>query len=381
MRFLFARCLIVLHLLPAGLRAGSESEEGPRPSSGNWMESLPMVYLGQPGEALQSVKLRGIIHAQLAGVNASQGSQEDFEFRRFRLGFDARFLNHFMLRGTIDLDPERGRLYRRLAQTYLTYSPFGNEGANERRLRLVAGKMRSRFSGEWGISARRLKTFERSLLPNQLAPRVGTGLRLEIRERDYDFAFSALAGERAREFGWYNDGALFLFEVGYSPAPAFRVGFDYLGISGDQNLTATRISHAFSLSAEYNPRYTEGDFAFLFDFLLGLGDQETPDVGGIVFLTSYQLDDRWEMVARYQYAHSDGPDGIRLQRRYERLVVPETEDQRGESYHAFYFGVNYRLYDGKLKGMLGGEYAKLDGNPEGSGFDGWTWFAGLRMWF
>lgn len=378
---LFARFLVALILVPAGLKAGSDRAPGSKRNQGDWMESLPMLYTGDPGSPLQSIKLRGIIHIQSVGVNASQGSQEDFEFRRLRFGFDSRFLDHFMLRGTIDLDVERGRLYRRLAQTYLTYSPFGNEGKNERRLRLVVGKMRSRFSGEWGISARRLKTFERSLLPNQLAPRVGTGFRVEGIEEAFDYAFSALAGERAREFGWYDEGALFLAEVGFSPRPSLRFGFDYLGVTGKQNLTASRISHAVSISAEYNPRYSEGDFAFLVDALLGLGDRDTPDVAGIVLLTSYQIDESWELVARYQFAHSEEPDGIRLQRRYERLVVPDVPKQRGERYHAAYFGANYRLYSGRLKWMVGGEYANLDGGSDNAGYDGWTWFTGLRIWF
>lgn len=52
---------------------------------------------------------------------------------------------------------------------------------------------------------------------------------------------------------------MFLAKVGYSPKPGLRFGLDYLGVSGEQDVTSN-IDHALSLSAFYNPRYTDGEW-------------------------------------------------------------------------------------------------------------------------
>ena len=88
--------------------------------------------------------------------------------------------------------------------------------------------------------------------------------------------------------------------------------------------------------------------------------------------------DPLQLALRYQYARSSMDNGLNLQRRYEGEV---TEGQ-GDRYQAIYLGLNYYLYDHKLKFMLGGEYARMDDDADDGGeYRGWSWFGAVRLYF
>jgi hypothetical protein len=54
----------------------------------------------------------------------------------------------------------------------------------------------------------------------------------------------------------------------------------------------------------------------------------------------------------------------------------------GDHYQAYYLGLNYFLNDDKLKLMAGAEYAQmLDSVTDGGEYQGWTYLAGLRLYF
>jgi phosphate-selective porin OprO/OprP len=84
-------------------------------------------------------------------------------------------------------------------------------------------------------------------------------------------------------------------------------------------------------------------------------------------------------VLRYQFSISDGDNGLQLQPRYEQKVVP---DGFGNQYQAIYAGVDYLIYGDRLKLMTGAEYSVMhDAANDGGAFDGWTYFAGVRVHF
>ena len=86
-------------------------------------------------------------------------------------------------------------------------------------------------------------------------------------------------------------------------------------------------------------------------------------------------------MARCQFAASREPDGLWLQRRYERTVVPETSVDTGDEYHAIYCGVNYLINGDALKLMTGIEYSFMNREPNLRDFDAVTCFAGIHCYF
>ena len=86
-----------------------------------------------------------------------------------------------------------------------------------------------------------------------------------------------------------------------------------------------------------------------------------------------------QAVLRFQFAASDGDDGLQLQPRYEREVVPAGF---GNRYHAFYVGINDLVFGDRFKLMTGTEYSAMHDSAHDDGaFEGWTHLAGVRVYF
>lgn len=147
-------------------------------------------------------------------------------------------------------------------------------------------------------------------------------------------------------------------------------------VSGEQDVTAD-ISYACSLSLESELARMN----ILFDMMYAEGDDAQPDVYGLTLLPSLDLGSNFELVARYHLAASDGEDGLRLQKRYEREVENIAGDDKGDFYQSFYLGLNFYLHGDRLKLMTGVEYSNMDGGESGGSFDGYTWFSGIRLYF
>jgi hypothetical protein len=111
-----------------------------------------------------------------------------------------------------------------------------------------------------------------------------------------------------------------------------------------------------------------------------------PAVFGITLLSTYVLakdiihkKDALQAALRYQFAVSDGRNGLEPQQRYEQEVLPAGF---GNQYQAIYGGINYLIFGDRFKLMTGVEYAVMhDSAHDGGEFAGWTYFAGVRVYF
>jgi hypothetical protein len=111
-----------------------------------------------------------------------------------------------------------------------------------------------------------------------------------------------------------------------------------------------------------------------------------PAVLGVTVMPTYVLaknlirkGDALEAVLRYQFAVSDGDKGLQLQSRYEGEVVPNGP---GNRYQAVYAGINYLVFGNRLKLMNGVEYSVMhDSAKDSDTFNGWTYFAAVRLFF
>jgi phosphate-selective porin OprO/OprP len=341
---------------------------------------FPALYENDGNPMLQKFELTGIVQWQYAWVDAVQGRANEHEFRRFRFGADARFLDHFSISNSVNFDPEWDPFYDSLSQAFLSYSPFGNDDEDFESLRVSAGKIKPLFTREYSTSAKKIRTFERSLLVNQLAPDKTTGVLIGGLLDQLEYSLSALAGEASDEFSRFNEGTLILVKIDREMAKEFNLGIDFLMVFGEQQVTSD-IDYAVSISASFNPDYKLGDWAVMGDLLHSSGKHGQPDTSGAVILASYQLSTLWEFVGRYQYAVSDGPDGLQLQRRYEQDVRGVTGKGLGDSYQAAYLGANFKVHGDQLKFMVGAEYSHMDGGGDGGDFSGWTLFVGARSYF
>src|SRR5262249_42315321 len=129
-----------------------------------------------------------------------------------------------------------------------------------------------------------------------------------------------------------------------------------------------------------------GPFGAGVDVTWADGLDERPSVVGVTLMATYLIaqkiirkEDALQAVLRYQFASSDGRNGLELQRRYEQEIEPYGF---GDRYNAIYGGINYLLFGDRLKLMTGVEYSVMhDSAHDGGAFDGWTYFLGVRVFF
>lgn len=338
------------------------------------------ILVESPEPPLQRLALTGIVHWQHAWVDSSEEDDAEDEFRRFRFGADARFLRHFRMAAKVNFDPDDGPFYDSLSQTYLSYSPHGNRKEDFERGRILFGKLKPHFTNEHSVSPKRLKTFERSLLPNQLNPTKSTGVLLGKSVERLSGSVALYSGEDSAEFGGTGQGLTVIAKGTWDPDGPWLLSMDFLGI-WEEVETTPWIGHALSLSAEYAPFSSGHDWSVIAELIGGLGSRQQSDVLGVVVLSSWRPAKRWEFVARYQFAASSDPDGLLLQKRYERSVVSGAGTDTGDEYHAVYCGVNYLLDGDALKLMTGVECSRMNRDRNRSDFDAVTWFSGIRCYF
>jgi len=134
----------------------------------------------------------------------------------------------------------------------------------------------------------------------------------------------------------------------------------------------------FSISADFQ----DGPYAGFIQTVFADGFHPVSDAWGLTVMPSrFLVEDKIQLVSRYQYAVSARPNALMAQNRYEQDVHQITNGGLGENYHAGYLGLNWYLCGQELKVMIGVEYSHLDGGGDGGDFDGWTWFGGLRLHF
>ncbi|MEM7013652.1 MAG: porin, partial [Verrucomicrobiota bacterium] len=343
----------------------------------SFFSEFPVIYQGGPDSFVQQIVFAGMIQHQVARVNSNQGDADEDEFRRFRFGGKATFGDHFLLFTSVNFDPEGDLFYDDLSMVYLAWSPFGNDRKALDRFQIAAGKLKPRFTHEYSTAAKRIRTFERSLLVNQLAPAKATGMWIAGSKDKWSYVLAGFSGDDVGEYSEFRNGWAGLAKIGYAYTDNAKLGLDWLYASDSQEITAA-IDHAFSLSSEWNTKYEAGNFSLVGEIIYSSGrDANLGDAWGLVVMPGYLITDKLELVARYQFAASSSESGLRLQRRYERSAAAP-DRQRGDLYHAGWLGLNYYINEHKLKLMSGVEYSYLDG-PEA--FSGWSWFSGMRLYF
>lgn len=333
---------------------------------------LPKIHLEEEHAVFQQFEVLGYAQHQVAWVDSENGNFEDSEFRRFRLGSRTRFLREWYLFNLVDVSPFEGQFYENLTLAYLTWSPYGNSNSARKRFQISGGKQKVYFTREFSQSPKVIKTFERSLMVNFHLPQFATGIWASGQYGDYRYMVAGFSGDKEDEFSRFEDGGLFLVKLERDFGEDWNASLDI--VTGDERQEIIQdVDFGFSLSAVYNGQYDHGDFAFMVDLIATSGEGSTADTYGIVLMPSWLVHRDVELVGRLQFASASEAEGLRLQKRYERLPG----DLRGEDYRAGYFGVNYFLRGHHLKLMAAVEIARMDPGA----FDGRTYFTGVRMYF
>ena len=202
----------------------------------------------------------------------------------------------------------------------------------------------------------------------------------------FSYRAGVFSGSIEEEFTTFAGGFGAVAGVGYALPLFYQTGslhLDYLYNNGNPANNAFKpYDHIVSLWHQGQ----SGPFGLGVDVTAAHGIEGNKSVLGVTVLPTYifwknviRKGDALEAVLRFQYSVSDGDNGLLLQQRYEQEVVPSG---RGNDYYACYMGINYLIFGDRLKLMTGGEYSVMkDSALNGDTYNGWTYFAGVRLYF
>ena len=331
-------------------------------------------YRNDQNETVQSVLFSGRFQYEFAAADADQGTHEEWNVRRMRLGVRSELFHQFTVHVEADFNPqERDPFYKRLTDTYVEWE------ASEF-FALTVGKQGVSFTMDGSTSSKELLTIDRSNLANNMwfPEEYMPGASASGGRSNWVYQLGVYSGgSKNRYFGEFDGSAFGLLSLGYDFSEALGVEDallrgNYVYQDPDSNNTFTRqLQHVASV----NFRFEVDRWGFRADFSSGSGYMAQSDLWGVMTMPFFNLTSRFQVVGRHTYLRSQGANGVRLAR-YENQVTAG----RGDRYNEFYVGVNYYLYGHKLKLQSGLQFADMNDSAEdGGAYAGVASTTGLRV--
>lgn len=336
--------------------------------------ALPTLYKNDESNFFNEFRFVGRAQFDEYSIDSDRGTDQDWIVRRLRAGAKARMFHNLDLHVEVELDPQNDNpAYRRLTDAYLAWK-FCDA------LRLTVGKNSVKFTLDGATSSTSLITIDRNNVANNLwfPTEYVSGINLsgKLGNWQYNTGFYS-GGTETKEFGNFDEGHFFLFSAGYDFAKALGVKKallrgDYVYNDRNRESNATRsFEHIGALVFELDATR----WGFSAELAGGLGYGTQSDIFGLTAMPWFNITDKLQVVARYNYIASKDPSDVRLAR-YDSFVT----SFRGDTYNEFYGGLNYYLYGHKLKVQTGLSYVSLEnsGNSQ-TEYHGWQWTTGLRI--
>lgn len=368
-----------------------------------WIQNKPgTLYRNKENPYFQELTFVGRYQYQVAYVDGSDVNGNDFnetydEHRRARLGVKVKFLKYFGAFYQVNLvdDGRRkgGELdwgYKNIDEAYLSFDlgqALGDNYFDE--FSLNYGRQKFLLAYETHTSSKKLLTGERSALANKVYGSARpTGLQLEAAKGDWSSTTalysSSIDGDDNEAFNGWNDGEIFLLNLGYKVSDSFSLGADYVYNNADANQDdLLGYESAFSINGEYS----SGDFGVIADLIYGdNGDNarvtRRGDFYGVMVMPYYWImDEKLQGVAQFEHMAASDSEGVRINSRYGRSgkAGAAVNGGRGDSHQSIYTGLNYYLAGHNVKFQGGIEYQQMD-TPTGD-LDTFTFFLAFRSFF
>lgn len=357
----------------------------------DYLWSHATLYSGKDNPVLQKLSFTGRFQYEYtlvdgegspsAGVWDNDLDYDDWNTRRWRMGFKATMFHDFTLHAEADLDPDVDTMYQRLTDASISWAPCDN-------FKLTLGKQGLPFTLDGATSSKELLTIDRNNLSNNLwfPTEYFTGLAADVTTGPWLFKAGVFSsGEVDKEFGDLEGGWSWLASAGYDlkeclGAEQAQLKLDYVYQEEDPLNDGTR---ALSNVGSLNFQWQDGPWGFRSDLAAGDGYNGQSDLWGLVLMPFYNINDHLQLVFRYTYIESDRADGLRLAR-YENLPTNalrgNANNGRGDEYQEFYLGLNWYLHGNKLKLQTGIQYATMEDSARNGGdYEGWSWTTGMRV--
>ena len=381
----------------------------------DWLQNKPgTLYKNKENPYFQEFQIEGRLQFQMAhlqgeDVNDSDYSSDFNEFRRFRLGAKAKFLQYFGAKYQVDLvgddrinprpNAGLGWGYEQIDEAYLSFdlgkaigeSPFDSLMVNYGRQKFILGQ-------EARTSSTKLLTVERSAISNKVYGSARpTGLTVDGTIDKWSFTgalySSTTDGADNEAFNGWQDDMIYYASGSYQATEEFKIGADWVYNGADVTKGDDSVL-GYAWATSINAEYDAGTWGVIGDFIygdnggarIGNGAGRRDDFWGVMVMPYYWiLDEKLQLVGQYQYGGADDADGIRINSRYGRSRGTDgtsgidVNSGRGDEHHSLYGGVNYYVCGHNAKIQAGIEYQTMN-TPVGD-FDTLTYLLAFRTYF
>ena len=333
-----------------------------------------VVFYDEPNSnTLKKFAFTGRLQGDYYNFDSSDwGSDSDFSWRRFRVGFKASFFDGLTLHSEADMNlNDPAPLYKKLTDSNLAWaSPGGTT--------IKVGRQSAPFTLDGATSSKKLYTLERSKISGNLGfpKEYFPGITFSGKRNNWEYLAGLFSSDHGPEFDEAFDyGRFALFSVGYNFKENLGmdnalVRLDY--VNQEQDLTNKTPDH--KNVASLVAKFEKGDFHLWTDLSLSDGFGSQNDLIGLQLMPFYDITDRTQVVFRYTYLKSSGGDSIRLSK-YEKGLFGMKGNEAGE----MFLGINRYLYGHKLKWQNGIQYTEMDRESGSEGYDGWGFTSGIRI--
>jgi phosphate-selective porin OprO/OprP len=364
---IFAVCVSGLWVLTAPGQAHAQSTYDDIWGFAEW-------YRNDQNDAVQSVLFSGRFQYEYASVDADEGTHDEWNVRRMRLGVKTELFNQLTVHIEADFNPqERDPFYKRLTDTYIEWE--ASEG-----FALTVGKQGVPFTMDGSTSSKELLTLDRSNLANNMwfPQEYMPGVSASGSSSNWVYQLGVYSGGSAnREFGEFDGSGFGHMSLGYDLSEALGVEdalltANYVYQDPDTDNTFTReLEHVVSV----NFRFEADRWGVRTDLSKGVGYLGQSDLWGATTMPFVNLTPRFQVVGRHTYLSSKDANGLRLAR-YENQATAG----RGDRYNEFYVGLNYYFYGHKLKLQSGLQFGDMnDRAADGGAYSGFASTTGLRV--
>lgn len=374
-------------VFPVSLWAGQNSSDGQFSEVLASIWKLPKLYADKDNPYIQSFSLVGRYHGQYWSVDSEDNRNDDWENRRMYLGFNTKLFQQFTLEVQVNINDDFDPLYKSLYDAFIKWENSTDD------FEINVGRLDYVYTGmERSTSSKKIKTMERALLVNQVMPGEVIGTYVKGKSGSLSYQTGLFSGSIEDEFTSFKGGFAALLGFGYTMTFFYDKGIlhlDYLYNNCKEDNNAFKsYEHIVSLWHQGQ----RGALGIDVDFTMATGIDDSSDVFGLTLLPTYDLahsmllsGDKLQLALRYHYASSSDEHGLEFNKRYEQNVA----FGKGDAYNSYYLGLNYFIYQHKLKLMAGVEYFDMAGVADDDSnlmdtnktVDGWSFISSVRLYF
>jgi len=319
------------------------------------------------------------------GATTTKNNVDDITMRRAQLGARMKAFYRTEITGVAELaGPSRVNGIQTLkARTAISE----NTG-------VTLGKFRALSTGENNTADADLRTAERSLLSNMIAPADTLGVMFDAKNKNWLYSLGWFSGDfddmlpGIKNDGFINAGIAYEqttpTEVG--PALQSRWYLNYLHNLDRNNSQVlprpgiTTLNYDQVISTGFS--FQQDRFGFQGDFTLARGDSNS---WGITLMPTYwMMPGAVQLVARYHYADTDQANGLfgGFGTGADPFFANNGASLQGDEYHSFYVGADVHLYENRMILRNGFEYSifldELDSTAETESL---LWQTGAKISF